>query len=52
LENENAQICTFKQRDGRTLHVRKATAADSNLRELYDALDISTSPGGMPKLTI
>nr|WP_217639042.1 IS1634 family transposase [Syntrophus gentianae] len=43
---------TFKQRDGRTLHVRKTTVAESNLKELYDALDLSISPGGIQKLTI
>ncbi len=43
---------TFTQRDGRTLHVRKATVAESNLKELYDALDLSLCPGGVQKLTI
>jgi len=43
---------TFKQRGGRTLHVRKATVAESNLKELYDSLDRSTSPGEVQKLTI
>ncbi|HAK59390.1 MAG TPA: IS1634 family transposase [Nitrospiraceae bacterium] len=41
---------TFKQRDGRTLHVRKATVAEPKLKRLYDALDLSTSPGGVQKL--
>ncbi|SEM46861.1 hypothetical protein SAMN04489760_12251, partial [Syntrophus gentianae] len=43
---------TFKQRDGRTLHVRKATFAEANLKELYDALGLPASPGGVQKLTI
>jgi len=43
---------TFKQRDGRTLHVRKATIAESKLKEIYDVLGISASPGGIQKLTI
>ena len=30
---------TFRQRDGRTLHVRKAAAAEPALRKIYDALD-------------
>ena len=29
---------TFRQRDGRTLHVRKATVAEPDLRQIYDAL--------------
>ena len=43
---------TFKQQDGRTLHVRKATIAETNLKKLYDALGISASPGGIQKLVI
>lgn len=40
----------FKQRDGRTLHVRKTTIAEPKLAKLYDALNISASPGGIQKL--
>jgi transposase len=43
---------TFKQQDGSTLHVRKATIAETNLKKLYDALGISASPGGIQKLVI
>lgn len=43
---------TFKQRDDRTLHVRKATVAEVNLKELYDALALPYSPGGVQKLTM
>lgn len=43
---------TFKQQDGRTLHVRKATLPEANLKELYDALGIAASPGGIHKLVI
>jgi len=35
----------FRQRDGRTLHVRKATVAEPALRRLYDALAIDAAPG-------
>lgn len=41
---------TFKQRDGRTLHVRKTTLAEPRLKELYDALALSASPVGVRKL--
>src|SRR6204780_3182170 len=37
---------TFRQRDGRTLHVRKATNAEPALRRIYDALAIHAAPGG------
>jgi len=43
---------TFRQRDGRTLHVRKATTAEPALRRIYDALEIDASPGGVRKLTV
>jgi transposase len=41
---------TFKQRDGRTLHVRKSTVAEPKLQNLYAALNLSASPGGVRKL--
>jgi len=40
---------TFKQKDGRTLHVRKTTVAEPKLQKLYNALEISASPAGMQK---
>lgn len=41
---------TFKQRDGRTLHVRKSTVAEPKLQHLYATLGLSASPGGIRKL--
>lgn len=43
---------TFKQRGGRTLHVRKSTVAEPKLKALYDALGIPHAPGGLQKLTV
>jgi hypothetical protein len=43
---------TFRQRDGRVLHVRKATVAEPDLRKLYDALGINPAPGGVQKHAI
>ena len=40
---------TFRQRDGHTLHVRKATVAEPDLRQIYDALQIDPAPGGVRK---
>jgi hypothetical protein len=40
---------TFRQRDGRTLHVRKATVAEPDLRQIYDVLEIDPAPGGVRK---
>ena len=43
---------TFRQKDGRTLHVRKTTTAEPQLRLLYEALGVSVSPGNIQKLVI
>ena len=43
---------TFRQRDGRVLHVRKATVAEPALRTLYDALGLDAAPGGVQKHTV
>ena len=39
----------FKQKDGRTLHVRKATLPEPKLRAIYDALGLGHLPGGTKK---
>ena len=44
-----AHHATFRQRDGQTLHVRKATVAEPDLRQIYDALQIDPAPGGIRK---
>lgn len=41
---------TFKQKDGRTLHVRKSTVAEPKLQRLYNVLGLSASPVGTRKL--
>jgi hypothetical protein len=41
---------TFRQRDGKTLHVRKATVAEPKLKEIYNKLGLDPSPGGTKKL--
>lgn len=42
----------FTQRDGRTLHVRKATRPEPDLKKLYAALGLNPMPGGIRKLVI
>ena len=39
----------FKQKDGRTLHVRKSTQPEPKLRAIYDALGLGHLPGGTKK---
>ena len=41
---------TFSQRDGCTLHVRKATAPEPALRKIYNALGLAPTPGGVKKM--
>ena len=52
LSVQQRVTATFKQRDGRTLHIRKATVAEKNLQEIYGKLGITTTPGGIQKLTM
>jgi transposase len=41
---------TFNRKDGRALHVRKATMAEPELKQLYKILQITDSPGGIKKM--
>jgi transposase len=52
LSVQQRVTATFKQKDGRTLNIRKSTKAESDLRDIYTALDISTAPGGIKKLVV
>jgi hypothetical protein len=52
LSVQRRVTATFRQRDGHTLHVRKATVAEPALRRIYEVLGIDASPGGIRKLTI
>ena len=42
----------FLQKEGRVLHVRKATKAELGQQAIYDALGMSASPGGVCKLIV
>ena len=52
LSVQQRVTATFRQRDGRTLHVRKTTTAEPALRRIYEALGIDASPGGVQKMTV
>jgi transposase len=43
---------SFKQRDGRTLNVRKATLAEPELMKIYRGLKANSAPGGVKKLIV
>ena len=52
LSVQQRVTATFKQRDGRTLNIRKATVAEKDLSEIYKKLEISGTPGGIQKLIV
>ncbi|MBS1172344.1 MAG: transposase, family [Proteobacteria bacterium] len=43
---------TFRRPDGRTLHVRKATQAEAGQLQIYQALGLDPSPGGVKKMLL
>ena len=52
LNGQQRITATFRRDDDCTLHVRKATVAESPQREIYQALGISETPGGIQKTII
>ena len=49
LEGQQRVTATFRRPDGRTLHVRTATQAETAQRAIYDALGVDPQPGGVRK---
>ncbi len=49
LEAQQRVTATFRQPDGRTLHVRTTTQAEPEQRKIYDALRVNPQPGGVRK---
>lgn len=52
LSVQRRVTASFVQRDGRTLHVRKATRPEPDIVRLYDALGLAHQPGGVQKLIV
>ena len=52
LNGQQRITATFRRADDCALHVRKATVAETAQREIYQALGISESPGGIQKAVI
>ena len=52
LEGQQRVTATFRRKDGRTLHVRKATRAEPERQKIYRALGIDTAPGGIRKMIV
>lgn len=51
LSVQRRVTASFRQRDGRTLNVRKSTLAEPDLMKIYRAIGVSASPGGTKKMT-
>lgn len=43
---------SFRRTDGRSLHVRKATRPETELAEIYQALNLNPLPGGIQKTIV
>ena len=52
LEGQQRVTATFRRKDGRTLHVRKATRAEPQQRAIYQALGVDPAPGGIRKMVV
>ncbi len=52
LEGQQRVTATFRQANGPTLQVRKATRAEPEQHSIYDALGIPHTPGGTRRRTI
>jgi transposase len=52
LSVQRRVTASFRRRDGRTLHVRKSTVAEPELKAIYEALGLDTTPGETKKLII
>ena len=52
LNGEVRVTATFRRPDGRALHVRKATQAEPGQRQIYQALGVNPSPGGVSKMIV
>ena len=52
LEGQQRVTATFRRKDGRTLHVRKATRAEPEQQEIHRALGIDPAPGGIRKMIV
>ena len=52
MENQQRVTVVLDQKDGSTIHVRKATCAEPQQQEIYDALGISSQPGGVQRTRV
>lgn len=51
--NQQCRItATFKQRDGKTLHIRQASRPEEELGDIYKKLGLAPNPGGLQRVRI
>ena len=50
--NQQRVTATFRRKDGRTLHVRKATRAEPEQKKIFRALGTDPAPGGIRKMIV
>ena len=52
LEGQQRVTAVFRRKDGRTLHVRKATRAEPRQMAIYRNLGLDPTPGGIRKMIV
>ena len=52
LSVQRRVTASFKQKNGSTLHVRKATLPEAELKAIYVGLGIHYQPGGIKKMVV
>ena len=52
LAGQQRVTASFRTADGRALHIRRATEAEPEQAEIYDALGIGHSPGGVRRTVV
>ena len=52
LEGQQHVTATFRRKDGRTLHVRKATRTEPEQQKIFRALGTDPAPGGIRKMIV
>jgi transposase len=50
LSVQHRVTSSMRRRDGRTIHIRKSTVAEPDLRKIYQALKLNPAPGKTKKL--
>ena len=52
LQAQHRVTASFRQKDGCSLHVRKATRAEPHQLKIYSALGLDPAPGGIKKMIV